>query len=291
MMYRFVEREKANHPVATMCRVLEVSPSGYWAWSKRPPSVRACADVQLTTTIRDIHARSRGTYGVPRVHAELRDTGTRCSRKRVARLMRAAGLEGVHRRRSVHTTVRDHDAAPAPDLVERLFSATCPDVLWVADITYVPTWQGFLYVAVVLDAFSRRVVGWSMAGHLRTELILDALDMAIARRRPGEGLIHHSDRGTQYTSIAFGRRCREAGIALSMGSTGDCFDNAMAESFFASLETELIDRSSWRTRTDARLAVFDYIEAFYNPHRRHSALGYLSPAEFERRYRSETIAA
>ena len=154
-----------------------------------------------------------------------------------------------------------------------------------------PTWQGFLYVAVVLDAFSRRVVGWSMAGHLRTELILDALDMAIARRRPGEGLIHHSDRGTQYTSIAFGRRCQEAGIALSMGSTGDCFDNAMAESFFASLETELIDRSSWRTRADARLAVFDYIEAFYNPHRRHSALGHLSPAEFERRYRSETIAA
>jgi len=164
-------------------------------------------------------------------------------------------------------------------------------MLWVADITYVPTWQGFLYVAVVLDAFSRRVVGWSMAGHLRTELILDALDMAIARRRPGEGLIHHSDRGTQYTSIAFGRRCREAGIALSMGSTGDCFDNAMAESFFASLETELLDRTSFRTRADARLAVFDYIEAFYNPHRRHSAIGYLSPAEFERRYRSETIAA
>lgn len=291
MMYRFIEREKASFPVARMCRVLGVSASGYWAWSKRPPSARACADAVLTTTICDIHARSRGTYGVPRVQAELRDTGTRCSRKRVARLMRAAGLEGVHRRRSVRTTVQDRDTAPAPDLVERLFRASCPDVLWVADITYVPTWQGFLYVAVVLDAFSRRVVGWSMAGHLRTELILDALDMAIARRHPDEGLIHHSDRGTQYTSIAFGRRCREAGIALSMGSRGDCFDNAMAESFFASLETELIDRSSWRTRADARLAVFDYIEAFYNPHRRHSALGYLSPAEFERRYRSETIAA
>jgi putative transposase len=205
--------------------------------------------------------------------------------------MRAAGLEGVHWRRSTRTTLRDRDAALAPDLVERLFSASCPNVLWVADIAYLPTWQGFLYVAVVLDAFSRRVVGWSMAGHLRTELILDALDMAIARRRPGEGLIHHSDRGTQYTSIAFGRRCREAGIALSMGSTGDCFDNAMAESFFASLETELLDRTSFRTRADARLAVFDYIEAFYNPHRRHSAIGYLSPAEFERRYRSETIAA
>ena len=257
MLYRFIEREKANHPVATMCRVLEVSTSGYWAWSKRPPSARARSDAELTRAIREIHKASRGTYGVPRVHAELCDTGTRCSRKRVARLMRAAGLEGVHRRRSVHTTVQDRDTAPAPDLVERLFSASCPDALWVADITYVPTWQGFLYLAVVLDAFSRRVVGWSMAGHLRTELILDALDMAIARRQPDEGLIHHSDRGTQYTSIAFGRRCRAAGISLSMGSTGDCFDNAMAESFFASLETELIDRSSWRTRADARLAVFD----------------------------------
>jgi putative transposase len=163
--------------------------------------------------------------------------------------------------------------------------------LWVADITYLPTWQGFLYLAAVVDVFSRAVVGWAMAGHLRTELILDAVDMAIARRRPADGLIHHSDRGTQYTSIAFGLRCREAGIALSMGSTGDAYDNAMAESFFASLETELIDRSSWRTRADARLAVFDYIEAFYNPRRRHSGIGYLSPAEFERRYRSQTITA
>jgi putative transposase len=275
-----------------MCRVLEVSPSGFWAWSKRPPSRRALADAALTERIRDIHERSRGTYGMPRIHAELLDAGTRCSRKRVARLMREDGLEGVHRRRSARTTVQDRDTAPAPDLVERMFDASCPDALWVADITYLPTWQGFLYLAVVLDAFSRRIVGWSMAGHLRTELILDALDMAISMRRPGEGLIHHSDRGTQYTSIAFGQRCRKAGIALSMGSTGDCFDNAMAESFFASLETELIDRSSWRTRADARLAVFDYIEAFYNPHRRHSAIGYLSPAEFERRYRpGETAAA
>jgi len=289
--YRFVEREKASFPVATMCRVLGVSPSGYWAWSKRPPSARARSDAELTERIREIHKASRGTYGMPRIHAELRDTGTRCSRKRVARLMREGGLEGVHRRRSARTTVQDRDTAPAPDLVERMFGASCPNALWVADITYIPTWQGFLYLAVVLDAFSRRVVGWSMAGHLRTELILDALDMAISVRRPGEGLVHHSDRGTQYTSIAFGRRCRDAGIALSMGSTGDCFDNAMAESFFASLETELIDRASFRTRADARLAVFDYIEAFYNPHRRHSAIGYLSPAEFERRYRPEEATA
>jgi putative transposase len=290
-VYRFVEGEKATFPVVTMCRVLGVSPSGFWAWSKRPPSERARADAALTAEIGRIHGRSRGTYGVPRVHAELAYEGTRCSRKRVARLMRLAGLEGVHRRRAIRTTVRDRDAAPAPDLVNRTFSASAPDRLWVADITYVPTWAGFLYVAVVVDAFSRLVVGWSMAGHLRTELILDALDMAIARRRPTEGLVHHSDRGTQYTSLAFGRRTREAGISLSMGSVGDCFDNAMAESFFASLETELIDRSSWRTRAEARLAVFDYIETFYNPRRRHSALDYLSPADFERRYRSQTITA
>jgi putative transposase len=290
-VYRFVERERTTFPVTTMCRTLGVSPSGFWAWVSRPPSARALADAALTERIRVIHTASRGTYGVPRVHAELADSGTRCARKRVARLMRAAGIEGVHRRRGTRTTVRDRDAAPAPDLVNRQFVASCPNRLWVADITYVPTWAGFLYVAVVVDAFSRAVVGWSMAGHLRTELILDALDMAIARRRPGEGLVHHSDQGTQYTSLAFGRRAREAGIALSMGSVGDCFDNAMAESFFASLETELLDRTTFHTRADARLAVFDYIEAFYNPHRRHSALDYLSPAEFERRYRSKTIAA
>jgi putative transposase len=290
-VYRFVDCEKAVFPIVTMCRVLGVSPSGFWAWSKRPPSERARTDAALTSEIRRIHRRSRGTYGVPRVHAELRYDGTRCSRKRVARLMTAAGLEGVHRRRAIRTTVRDRDAAPAPDLVNRSFRAPGPDRLWVADITYVPTWAGFLYVAVVVDVFSRLVVGWSMAGHLRTELILDALDMAISRRRPGDGLVHHSDRGTQYTSLAFGRRAREAGIALSMGSTGDAYDNALAESFFASLETELLDRTTFRTRADARLAVFDYIEAFYNPIRRHSALAYLSPAEFERRYRSEPITA
>jgi putative transposase len=289
--YRFVEREKASFPVVTMCRTLGVSPSGYWAWRTRPCSARALSDAELTRRIERIHAASRGTYGAPRVHAELRYTGTRCSRKRVARLMRAAGLEGVHRRAFVRTTQRDRTAAPAPDLVNRTFSASGPDALWVADITYLPTWQGFLYLAVVIDAWSRAVVGWAMAGHLRTSLILDAVDMAITRRRPGPGLVHHSDRGTQYTSIAFGLRCREAGIVQSMGSTGDAYDNALAESFFASLESELIDRSSWRTRADARLAVFDYIEAFYNPTRRHSALGYLSPAEFDRRYRPETTSA
>jgi len=290
--FRFIEVEKAVFCVSTMCRVLGVSTSGYHAWRRRPPSARALSDQRLTELISAIHTRSRGTYGVPRVHVELwLDHDLRVGRKRVARLMRAAGLEGVHRRRGIRTTRRDRDAAPAPDLVQRQFAPAAPDRLWVADITYVPTWSGFLYLAVVVDAWSRRVVGWSMAGHLRTSLVLDALDMAISRRRPTTATVFHSDRGTQYTSLAFGRRCREAGIAGSMGSVGDAYDSAVAESFFATLGTELIDRSSWRTRSDARLAVFDYIETFYNPQRRHSFIGQLSPAEYERRYRSTEPAA
>ena len=284
--FRFVEREKARFPVTTMCRLLGVSPSGFWAWRRRGPSARASADEVLTGAIRGIHHRSRGTYGVPRVHAELRASGVPLGRKRVARLMAAAGLAGVHRRRFVRTTVRDREAALAPDLVARDFTATVPDRLWVADITYLPTRAGFCYLAAIIDACSRRVVGHSIATHLRTELVSGALDMAIARRRPRGGLVHHSDRGTQYTSVAFGRRLREAGIAASMGSRGDAYDNAMAESFFATLETELIDRTVWATPAEARVAVFEYIEVFYNRIRRHSAIGYLSPAEFEERYRS-----
>lgn len=291
-VFRFVEAQKATHPVRRMCRVLDVAASGYWAWRRRSPSRRSHADAELSQRIRAIHARSRGTYGVPRVHAELRlDHGLHVGRKRVARLMRQAGLQGVHRRRGVKTTRRDRDMAPAPDLVQRQFAPPAPDRLWVADITYLPTWSGFLYLAVVVDAWSRRVVGWAMAGHLRTELIIAALEMALWRRPRAGGVIFHSDRGTQYTSLAFGRRCREAGIMASMGSVGDAYDNAVAESFFATLETELIDRHSWRTRADARLAVFDFIEAWYNPHRRHSFIGQLSPAEFERRYRSTGPAA
>jgi putative transposase len=282
-VYRFVERERTTFPVATMCRVLGVSPSGYWAWHKRPPSARAIADVDLTATIREIHRGSRGTYGIPRVHAELRFSGTRCSRKRVARLMRLAGLEGVHRRRFTRTTVRDRDAAPAPDLVNRRFSADRPDRLWVADITYLPTWQGFLYLAAVVDVFSRAVVGWAMAGHLRTSLILDAIDMATTRRRPAEGLIHHSDRGTQYTSIAFGLRCREAGIVVSMGSTGDAYDNALAESFVDTLKTELVADRVFVSRRALELAVVAWI-GWYNQTRLHSSIGDHSPAEHEGRY-------
>ena len=265
-----------------MCRVLGVSRSGYYAWLKRAPSARAEEDERLKVRIDEIHDQSRGTYGVPRIHIELKDADERVSRKRIGRLMRDLGLRGVCRRRFVKTTQRDEAARPAPDLVECNFSASKPNELWVADATYIPTWEGFLFLAVVLDVFSRRIVGWAMANHLRTELMLDALGMAVAQRRP-EGVIHHSDQGSQYTSIAFGNRSREMGIQISMGSVGDCYDNAMAESFFATLECELIDRTTFHTRKEAQLEVFDFIEAFYNRKRRHSSIDYLSPVDFERR--------
>ncbi len=273
---------QANYPVHTMCCVLQVSASGYYAWAQRPPSVRTMANRLLTEQIRAVHTHSYGTYGAPRVHVELRAEGVAVGYHRVARLMRAAKLAGVSRRRFVVTTRRDEQARPAPDRVERNFTAHAPDRLWVADITYIPTWEGFLYLAVVLDVFSRRVVGWAMAVHLRTELVLAALEMALVQRGPSD-VIHHSDQGTQYTAIGFGRRCEEAGVRPSMGSVGDCFDNAMAESFFATLECELLMRSRFKTVAEAQRAVFSFIEGWYNPRRRHSALGYLSPAEFERR--------
>jgi putative transposase len=266
-----------------MCRVLGVSPSGYYAWLRRPPSPRELEDRELTGRIQQIHADSRGTYGSPRVHAELADVGIRVGRKRVARLMRASGIQGVHRRRRVHTTRRHPGRPAAPDLVNRNFTAQAPNRLWVADITYVPTWEGFLYLAAVEDAWSRRIVGWAMATDLATRLVLDALEMAICQRKPKE-VIHHSDQGTQYTSVAFGARCRQAGVTPSMGSVGDAYDNALVESFFATLETELIDRHRFHTHSQARTAIFEFIEGWYNPRRRHSYLGYLSPAAYERRH-------
>jgi putative transposase len=266
-----------------MCRVLGVSPSGYYAWRRRAPSRRQIEDEKLTLMIRKWHEHSRGTYGAPRIHEDLKEQGRRVGLKRIARLMRAAGLRGVSRRKWVITTIRDVRVRPAEDLVHREFVATAPDQLWVADITYIPTWAGFLYLAVVLDVFSRRVVGWAMATHLRTVLVLDALNMALGRRRHFN-VVHHSDQGCQYTSIAFGERCRKAGVRPSMGSVGDCFDNAMAESFFATLECELLDRHKFHSQAEARMAVFDFIEGFYNTHRRHSGLGKVSPLEFERRY-------
>jgi putative transposase len=235
----------------------------------------------LTKKLHAIHACTRGTYGVPRVHAELRGEGVRVGRKRVARLMRAAGLAGVSRRKRTVTTVRDRQGHLVPDLVTRDFTAPAANRLWVADITYIPTWAGFLYLAVVLDAWSRRIVGWAMATHLRTELVLDALNMAVVQRGPTE-VIHHSDQGCQYTSIAFGQRCREMSVRPSTGSVGDAYDNAMCESFFATLECELLDRHRFKTQVEARLAVFEFIEGWYNPHRRHSALAYESPINYER---------
>jgi len=279
-----MQQEKAAHHVATLARVLGVSPSGFYAWSDRAPSARAQADRRLLARIHAIHEQSRGTYGAPRIHAELQAHGIPCGRKRVARLMRAAPLAGAQRRRYRGTTRQDREASVAPDLVKRQFTASAPDQLWVADITYVPTAEGWLYLATVLDAWSRRIVGWAMADTLQTDLVVEALNMAVWNRRPAAGVVHHSDRGAQYTSLAFSRRCRDAGIVPSMGSIGDAYDNALAEAFFASLKTELLTRHAFATRKAARLALFDYIEAFYNTHRRHSALGYLSPAEFERRW-------
>ena len=268
-------------PIAAMCRVLQVSPSGYYAWRTRGPSHRAQEDAVLLPHLQFYHARSDGTYGRPRLWKDLREeAGFAISRKRVRRLMQQAGLVGVHRRKGTRTTIRGGEEVTA-DLVQRHFTATAPNQLWVADITYVPTWTGFLYLAIVLDVFSRRIVGWAMGTSLQTALVLDALQMATAQRRP-QGVIHHSDHGCQYTALAFGKRCRELGVVPSHGSVGDAYDNAMAESFFATLETELIDRRRWHTPTEAKTAIFRYIEGWYNPHRRHSALGQRSPINYER---------
>lgn len=272
---------QAHFPIATMARVFGVSEAGYYAWRQRPLSAHAVADKMLLKRVRTIHASSHQTYGVPRVHAELRAGGEKHGRKRIARLMRAAGLVGASRRRTgVTTTRRDKQARPAPDLVDRNFVASKPNQLWVADITFVPTASGFLFLAAVLDAWSRKIVGWSMANHLRAELVLDALEMAISQRRP-VGVIHHSDQGSQYTSLAFGKRCNEAGVRPSMGSVGDAYDNAMCESFFATLECELLDRRRFASQAEARMACFSFIEGWYNPVRLHSSLGYRSPMDYE----------
>jgi putative transposase len=280
-----VSENQAAYPIATMCRLLGVSSSGYYGWRKRARSRRAQADAVLLSQIRAAHAGSYGTYGVPRIHAELRANGIRIGRKRVARLMSTAGLAGVSRRKFVITTIRG-DGRQAPDLVDRNFTAEKPDLLWVADITYVPTAAGFLYLAVVLDACSRRVVGWAMSSRLFTQLVLDALEMALATRHPN-GVIHHSDQGSQYASIAFGQRCQQAGVRPSMGSVGDAYDNAMCESFFATLECELLDRHRFKSQAEARMAIFEFVEGFYNRRRRHSAIGYLSPVDYEHQHAAD----
>ncbi len=272
---------QATYPIQLMSKVLGVSRSGFYGHQNRKPCARDEADKGLMKRIVQIHTASKQTYGAPRIHAELADVGIHVGRKRVERLMKAQGLKGVSRRRFVTTTTRDERVRPANDLVDRNFYADRPNILWVADITYVPTWVGFLYLAVVLDAFSRRIVGWAMGNSLEAQLVLDALNMALGQRKPS-GVIHHSDQGSQYTSIAFGLRCREAGVRPSMGSVGDAYDNAMCESFFATLECELLDRRKFKTKAEARMAIFEFIEGWYNPARRHSALGYQSPNNYER---------
>ncbi len=278
-----MKANQARWPIATMARLLRVSTSGYYAWRVREASKQACSDAQLLARIRTLHAGSHGTYGAPRIHVQLAREGVHVGRKRVARLMRMAGLCGASRRHWKLTTRQRAGARRAPDLVRRHFSAEASNVLWVADATYVPTSEGFLYLAVVLDVFSRRIVGWAMSSHLYTELMLRALDMALQQRRH-DGVILHSDQGCQYTSIAFGRRCREAGVQPSMGTAGDAYDNAMCESFFGTLEAELLMRECFDTRDQARRAIFRFIEGWYNIRRLHSSLGYCSPMEFEQEY-------
>ncbi len=284
-MFSLIAAEKANFPVSVMCRALGVNRTSFHDWQRRAPSDRALSDAWLIEKIKQIHATSDATYGARRIHAELRlEHGIGVGRKRVERLMRATGISGLLPRKRRRTTVRLPGVRVAPDLVERDFRPDGPDQTWSADITYISTWEGFVYLAHVQDLFSRLIVGWSMADHLRSELVVDALEMALARRRPDSGLVHHSDQGSQYTAVLFTKRCAKAGIEVSMGSVGDCYDNAVCETFHASLKKERIYRQSWPTRAQARTAVFEYIEGWYNPRRRHSTLGYVSPIEFERQH-------
>lgn len=279
--FAFIDAQQEHYPIRVLCEVLGVSRSGYYAWRGRPPSARAQENARLLEAAKQVHRDSRGTYGSPRLYRALVRRGYACGRHRVARLMRQAGLRGIPSRKFVRTTQQAADATAAPDRLERDFTSAAPNEKWVSDITYIRTGEGWLYVATVVDLYSRRVVGWAMAAHMRAELVLAALQMAYAQRGAPQDLIYHSDRGSQYTSIMVQGWLREHGIQASMGSTGDCFDNAVAESFYATLKRECVHRQAYATRREARTHVFEYIEVFYNRRRLHSTLGYQSPAEFE----------
>jgi len=293
MTFQLIDQERAHHAVSRLCSVLNVTRQGYWAWKQRPASRRRLEDERLKRRILAAWTKSDRTYGAPRLHAELRLAGgVKVGKKRVARLMRELEIQGVSRRRGrVRTTIQDKRTPPAPDLVNRDFRASGPNETWVADITYVPTYEGWLFLAAVMDLYSRKIVGWSMREDLEAPLVVDAISMAITRRKPKPGLVHHSDRGSQYTSIAMGRTLRDSKVMASMGSKGDPWDNASAESCISTIKNELVKRRTFATRDQARLALFRYIEAFYNPLRRHSSLGMLSPDEHERRYWEDNNAA
>jgi putative transposase len=279
----FIEAEEvAGHSVKRCCELFEVSRAAFYQRRKDIPSARDVSDAELTEKIREIHDESDGTYGSPRVHHELRTRDVACGRRRVRRLMRLAGLEGRAKKRWRTTTIPDPEVERAKDLIQREFGpCTEIDRRYVGDITYINTWEGWAYLATVIDLASRRVVGWALAEHMRTGIVIDALNMAFANRRPPRGAIFHSDRGCQYTSADYGEVARANGVVLSVGRVGDCWDNAVAESFFATIKRELIDTRAWPTRDGLRRAVFDYIEGWYNTRRLHSSLGYLSPAEYE----------
>jgi transposase InsO family protein len=282
MRFRFIEDRRADFPVRILCDVLEVSPAGYYAWRSRPESRRSTANRQLVNDIKRAYRDAYGRYGSPRIHIELKAQGRGVSRGRIERLMRHHGIRAIMARpRWVRTTDSRHDLPIAPNLLDRNFVAPAPNCVWLADITYVETDQGWLYLATVMDLYSRRIVGWAMADHLRTELPLAALRMAIAAKQPGPGLIHHSDRGVQYASEDYRKAIQSSGFQASMSRKADCYDNAPMESFFHTLKTELVHHRHYSTRQEARREIFAYIEGFYNRTRRHSAIGYISPIEME----------
>jgi transposase InsO family protein len=282
MKFQFIEDHRTEFEITAMCRALEVSRSGYYAWRSRPVSPRKMANDNLLDQIKAVHQRSRQTYGSPRIHAELVEGGTRCSQNRVARLMRLNGLAGQQKRAfKVKTTDSNHDYPVAPNLLEQQFVASQPNQTWLADITYIPTDEGWLYLAVVMDLYSRRIVGWAMSDSLQRQLVLDALTMALQARRPPPGLIHHSDRGSQYASQDYQDLLTSHRLCCSMSRAANCYDNAPMESFFGTLKTELVHHRHYPSRAAARTDIFEYIELFYNRYRRHSALAYLSPLRFE----------
>lgn len=290
--YLFIEAEKHNHAISLLCRVLEVSRAAYYRWKACPLSPRAAANLVLVEKIRKAHADSNGTYGSPRIHAELVDQGVKASRGRIARLMASADIVGRRGRRRVRTTIAAKRPAPFADLVRRRFYADRPNKIWCGDLTYVPTAEGFLYLASVIDVYSRRVIGWAVATHMRADMVCDALRMAIANRRGQvRGVVFHSDRGAQYGAKSFMDLANQAGVRQSMGRVADCFDNSLAESFFATLKSELLYTRSWSTRSETRSALVHWIEAVYNRRRRHSSIGMLAPVVYEERHQVQCSAA